>query len=255
MSGALEIAAVGMRAHQRALDAIANNVSNMNTPAFKRSDIRFSELVDAAQVGSEASGIRGDALAGVQFRASPFVDGQGKLQPTGNPYDLAIDGAGFIELMGSAGRTLLWRGGTLRVLSDGVLATSGGLGLKANINVPEDATALRIDRRGQVFAKLGDSAKESELGSITLVKPADATSLERLDGGMYGLADGETVAEAGAGEEGMGYFAQSSLEQSNVDLNSEMIGLIMAQRAYGASAQVAKAADELHGIANGLRGS
>ena len=107
MSDALEVAAIGMRVQQRALDAIANNVSNVNTPAFKRSELRFAELVSPAAEArrtGDASPLRSDSVAGVEMWTLPLIDRQGQIEATGNPRDIAIDGPGFVELMGPAGR-------------------------------------------------------------------------------------------------------------------------------------------------------
>lgn len=255
MSRALEVAAVGMRAQQRALDTIANNISNINTPAFKRSDLRFAELVSPTVPPQAAGDAQTDAVAGVEISALPAVDRQGDLQVTGSARDIAIEGAGFIELMGPSGRSLLWRGGTLRVLEDGALATSAGYVLKAGITVPPEASGIRIERGGKVFAILPEPDGENEIGTIDLVRAADMTLIERLEGGVYRLAgDGELI-QAAAGEDGFGQIVQASLERSNVDLNNEMVGLLVSQRAYAANAQVVRAADELFGIANGLRRS
>jgi len=248
MSGALEVAAIGMRAQQRALDAIASNVSNINTPAFKRSEMRFAELVSPVTGGGGASR---EAVAGVDLRILPALDRQGQLDATGNPLDIAIDGAGFIELMGPAGRTLLWRGGRLRTLEDGTLATSAGLALKAGIEVPAESTQLRIDRTGKVFATRLDG--ESEIGTIALVRPTEPDMIERLEGGIYALVDDGGAIEAAACEEGLGTIVQASLERSNVDLNNEMVALLISQRAYAANAQVVRVADEFLTLANNLR--
>ena len=45
MNGAYEVGAVALRAQQRALETHANNVANINTPGFKRSEVQFSEIV------------------------------------------------------------------------------------------------------------------------------------------------------------------------------------------------------------------
>lgn len=254
MSSAIEIAATGMRAQQRALDIIAGNVSNINTPAYKRSELRFSELVaTSGATASTADASLLDSVAGVGQWSSPMLDAQGQIQSTGNSLDLAIDGNGFVELMGQAGKTLLWRGGTLRILNDGTIATSVGIPLKAGLTVPVDSTALRIDRDGKVFSNSNGPSGEVEIGSLNLVKIGDPHGVERLDGGVFVVRDSSPVTESAAGEDGLGYFVQGSLERSNVDLNSEMIGLIISQRAYGANAQVIRAADELLSIANRLR--
>lgn len=255
MSGAMEIAAVGLRAQQRALESISGNISNINTPAYKRSNLRFAELIAVPPVENNAKA--GPSLfspiAGVGQWSQPMINQQGQIESTGNSLDIALDGNGFIELMGPAGRTLLWRGGTLRVLDDGLLASSSGLALKAGITIPRDAAGIRIDREGKVFAVLGDDQGETEVGRINLVKLDDGVAIERMDGGIYALSDGSDLLEAPAGEEGLGYFVQGSLERSNVDLNEEMVGMLVTQRAYAANAQVIRAADELLSLANGLR--
>ena len=52
MNGAFEVSAAALRAEQAALEILANNIANANTPAFKRSDARFAEVL-AAQVQAD----------------------------------------------------------------------------------------------------------------------------------------------------------------------------------------------------------
>lgn len=256
MNGAFHIGAIGLEAQQRALDTIANNISNVNTPAFKRSQVRFAEVMATR---ADPTAVRADlgaslaASAGVRSDAVFMLDEQGRLQSTGRPLDVAIDGAGFIELMGPAGQTLLWRGGPLRVGEDGLLATEGGVPLKAGISVPADAAAIEIDGEGVVRARTGDGAEPVEIGQIMLVRVDDAAAVERLDGGLYQLADDETPDEARPGEDGAGRIVQGSVEGSAVELTAEMVQLMMVQRAYAANAQIVQAADQLMALANGLR--
>ena len=81
----------------------------------------------------------------------------------------------------------------------------------------------------------------------------DAAALERLDGGLYRLADGARVMDGVPGEDGLGRLVQGGVERSNVELNAEMVQLMIIQRAYAANAQVVQAADQLMNIANNLR--
>lgn len=255
MSAGLEIAAVGMRTQQQALDAVAGNIANVNTPTYKRSDLRFSELVAVppSNASVDGEGVTRDGISTVSLETRPMVDQQGTLQSTGNALDLAINGTGFVELMGSAGQTLLWRGGTLQVQEDGTLATSTGFSLKTSISVPREATALTINPDGKVYATLSSSSTPSQIGQIDLVSVPDDTSIQRMDGGIYSVTDGSKLTETTPGDEGLGYFAQGEQEQSTVDLNTEMVTLLVTQRAYAANAQVLQAADQLYGVANGLR--
>jgi fagellar hook-basal body proteins len=254
MSGALEVAAIGMRAQQLALDTIASNISNVNTAGFKRSEMRFSELVaTSAGMGNGGGTALYDTVAGVvPFTAPAFAAG-GELYATSSTRDVAINGSGFIELMGPAGQTLVWRGGQLKVLDDGQLATASGYPLRANITLPRDVSDFRIDPDGKVFAQSGDDLVPVQIGSITLVRLGESASIERREGGIYQVSDTAPLTELEPGESGIGTLVQGALERSNVDLNSEMVSLLISQRAYTANAQVLKAADEFFSVANSLR--
>jgi flagellar basal-body rod protein FlgG len=249
MSDAFSIGALAMRTQQQALEALANNIANVNTSGFKRARVRFSDLSSSAAANGPATA----ADAGVRFDSQIVLDQQGELQRTGRPLDLAIEGAGFIELMGPGGQTLLWRGGGLKVDAEGLLATDSGLALRAAVSVPADATGLAIARDGTVRATLPDSSEPVELGRIELVRCDDPASLTRIDGGFYRMADDARSVAVDAGEDGAGLLVQGAVERSNVQLTDEMVQLMLVQRAYAANAQIVQAADQLMGIANGLR--
>lgn len=252
---AFHIGATGLDAQQRALDTIANNISNINTPGFKRTGVRFSEIL-ASQADSK--NVRADlgtsltTTSGVRADQVFLLDEQGRLEATGQSLDLAINGRGFIELMGPGGQTLLWRGGTLKVDEDGQLGTASGLPLKASISIPADASALEIGGDGIVRARTADN-ESVEIGQIMLVKLDDPEAVGRIDGGLYRVADGTQLADAQPGEDGVGFLVQGSVERSTVELTSEMVQLMLVQRAYAANAQVLQAADQLMVLANGLK--
>jgi flagellar basal-body rod protein FlgG len=254
MNGAFYVGAVGLQSQQRALDIIANNMANINTPAFKRSEIRFSEVL-AKHADTDTPNIADAAFdgGGVMVDATAMVNESGRIQTTGQAMDLAIDGRGFIELMGPSGQTLLWRGGTMKVGEDGLLAASNGLALKAAITVPDDASSVTIGSDGMVRAVTGDGTTAVEIGQIGLVKVEDAADLTRLDGGLYRAGEGARLLDAQAGEDGTGMLVQGGIEGSNVEMTTEMVQLMLVQRAYGANAQILQAADQMMAIANGLR--
>jgi flagellar basal-body rod protein FlgG len=255
LSGAFHIAAIGLDAQQKALDTIANNISNINTTAFKRTDIRFSEVLATQPAdGTTRSDLAAGevASAGVRSDALYLLNEQGRIDATGSPTDLAINGAGFIELMGPGGQTLLWRGGGLKVGSEGQLMSASGLELKAGISVPVDAKAVEIGSDGVVRAKT-ETDELVDIGQIMLVRVDDPSSVERMDGGLYRVLEDSRLTEAKPGEDGAGILLQGSLERSTVELNEEMVHLLMVQRAYAANAQVVQAADQFMALANGLR--
>jgi flagellar basal-body rod protein FlgG len=252
MNGAFYIGATGLDAQQRALDVIANNISNINTTGFKRSSVQFSELMSASL--SPTDGPRGTAaLSGVVMEGAPKVWSQGDMRRTGQTFDLAIDGNGFIELLGPAGRTMLWRGGVLKVNADGYLASSDGLPLHAMIAVPSDAKALKIDGDGTVSVSIEGQQGDQVLGKIDVVTVSDTGALDEAGSGYFELSDPSLLSSQPAGEAGAGIFVQGSLEGANVQLSDEMIQLLLIQRAYAANAQVVQAGDQLMSINNGLR--
>lgn len=256
MSDAFYVGAVGLQAQERALDVISNNIANINTPAFKRSDVRFSAMIAARNDPDVPTATLTDsfAAAGVMASAAPAMDEAGDLQTTGKAMDVAIQGRGYIELMGAGGQTLLWRGGTLKVGDDGMLAAAdSGLPLKAGISVPQDATSLTIGSDGMVRAVTSTDAAPVEIGQIGLVTADDTSGFSALDGGLYRVNDDSRLRAEQAGEDGAGTLVQGSIERSNVEMSSEMVELMLVQRAYAANAQIVQAADQLMAIANGLR--
>jgi flagellar basal-body rod protein FlgG len=256
MNGAFYVGATGLQAQQRGLDVIANNVANINTTAFKRSEIRFSELVMRSTVRADAEPtviVSPDTLSGVEARTAPRVFAQGDLRQTGKPFDLAISGDGFVEVLGPGGQVWLWRGGGFQVNADGLLETDTGMTLKALIEVPEDAGEIRIESDGRVLALVAGEEEPVAIGNISIAMPEDIGSLEAVGQGYFRAGDDEQLRIYEPGEQGKGVFVQGSVEASNVDLSSEMVTLLLMQRAYGANAQIVQAGDQLMAIANGLR--
>ncbi len=249
MNAIFQIGATGLHAQQGALEVVAGNITNMNTPGYKRAQARFIDIL-----ATPAANETGGGGAAMMMEAIDHVFAQGELRPTGRPLDVAIDGDGFIELMGPDGQIQLWRGGSLKINVDGFLAASNGMQLKAMISIPDGATEMAISRDGVVSAKLPGENDPRELGRLDLVRVRDTDQLQSLGGGLYALpADGRGLASVTPGDEGSGVVVQGALEGSNVLLTDEMVTLMMMQRAYAASAQVVQAGDQLMSIANNLR--
>lgn len=252
MNGAFEIGAMGLHAQQGALEIVASNITNMNTPGYKRSQARFADLVagPAAGQGNQTG------TSAIMLHAAEQVFSQGELRPTGNILDIAIDGTGFIELMGPDGEIQLWRGGTLKINADGFLAAANGLQLKSLISVPDGSQDITIGRDGTVSATVPGDEEPRELGRIDVIRVRDMGGLVATGGGLFTIPDDPRgIATAVAGEEGTGAILQGQIEQSNVLLTDEMVTLMMMQRSYAASAQVVQAGDQLMSIANNLRRS
>jgi flagellar basal-body rod protein FlgG len=256
MNGIFYIGATGLDAQQRALDVAANNIANINTPTFKRSSIRFAEMVLAPREGADLPVVDADAisaLAGVKADSRHLVWSQGDIRPTGSAMDLAVDGNGFIEVLGNDGEVRLWRGGTLKVNDDGFLATSDGLPLRAMIAVPAGAGQLTIAGDGTVTALTGTGTTPEQLGRIELILVEGLDGLTAMSGGYFGNRAGAPISTVMPGEEGGGRIVQGSVEGSNVDLSEQMITLMLLQRSYAANAQLVQAGDRIMALLNTLR--
>src|SRR5215471_8324451 len=126
----------GMNASQKGLDAISNNVANMNTPGFKLSNPQFRDLVN--QIGnaignSATSGTKGGGVTANDVNLS-FQ--QGTFQDTGNSLNAAIDGAGFF-VVDQDGERLYTRAGQFQFSKDGILVETG---TQAKVLVSTDAS-------------------------------------------------------------------------------------------------------------------
>jgi flagellar basal-body rod protein FlgG len=250
MNGAFYIGAIGLQSQQRALDVVANNIANINTPGFKRSEVRFMELMSSATTSQPGAA---DAMEGVMSEASAPVFTQGDLRTTGKAMDVAIEGDGFLELQGADGKTWLWRGGTLAINADGFLGSATtGMTLKAMIAVPREATSIAIDRNGAVRAIVREGEAGEEIGRLEVVRVRDG-ALGAGVGGLYEIESPSDLMVAAPGDDGAGMIVQGALEGSNVLLAEQMVALMMMQRAFAANAQVLQAGDQLMAIANGLR--
>jgi flagellar basal-body rod protein FlgG len=256
MNNVFYIGATGLNAQQTAVDVTANNIANMNTPAFKRGIVSFSELLTsaAAPLNRGAANDVISSAAGVAADPSLHIFTAGELRSTGSALDLAIRGDGFIELTSDSGQATLWRGGALHVGTDGYLAAPNGAPLKAMISVPRDASGITITPTGQVQATVPNQTEPLNIGEIELVMPVDTRALQSVGDGVYRIQDdGLTVSRARPGEENAGTLVQGFSEASNVSLSDELVSLMLYQRAYASNARLVQVGDELMALANGLK--
>ncbi len=266
MSDAMYIGATGMQAQQTNIDTIANNLVNISTPGFKKSRVSFTNMMvsEAAQMGSSRSlesvqdegilGVSPHKGVGVGISNISKIFELGGMTQTSSPWDMAIQGEGFLQVVLPDGNTGYSRGGTLKVNSDGLLATSSGLPLKPNIAIPKDATALTVGTDGSVVVSVPRQAQPIQVGQLHMVRFSDPSSLLAQGDGVYRASANSGEAIPGVpGHDGLGSLQQGVLEGSNVKMVDEMVNLMLAQRTYEASVKVVQAADEMHGMVNNLR--
>lgn len=253
MIDALYISATGLRSQQEQIDVISNNVANMQTPGFKKSRVSFAEIANAV-AGSPVLPAQGSEGGGTRVQATLPVFSAGGIRPTQNPTDLAIDGAGFFELETALGEKVYTRAGQFRIDAEGYLTSVDGLRLAQQVQIPPDASDLRISSTGEITAKLGDDVDRTELGVLELASFASPDALQSIGNNNFAATDASGAASIGrAGDPGFGKLQQGYVEMANVDLVDEMTSLVMAQRAYQLNARVLQASDQIMETINNLR--
>jgi flagellar hook protein FlgE len=115
----------GLTAESTALSAIANNLSNQNTPGYKDTLVQFSDLF-YQQLGTTGSGDPIQVGAGVEVGSMPSLFTQGSVESTGVPTDVAIQGSGFFMVQNADGSINYTRAGDFTTNTNNDLVTLSG---------------------------------------------------------------------------------------------------------------------------------
>ena len=259
MLRAFSTAATGMTAQQTMVDVIANNLANVNTSGFKRSQLNFQNLlyVTMEEPGTEiSSGINSpsgiEIGSGVRVASTIKVFSPGELENTGNPLDIAISGDGFLQVTMPNGDLRYTRDGSLMTNANGELVTSAGYTIEPAISVPTDAVSVSIEKDGGVNIT-DSSGTQSVVGTIQLARFPNPSGLSGEGGNLFSenLASG-TPTTGTPGENGFGSIQSGFLEKSNVQMVTELVNLITAQRAYEINSKAIKVGDDMLRTANGI---
>ncbi|WP_195792901.1 flagellar basal-body rod protein FlgG [Roseateles sp. DAIF2] len=250
MNPAMWISKTGVQAQDAKLQAIANNLANVNTVGFKRDRVMFEDLFYQVERQPGAQGEDGAAApAGVQLGNGTRLVGtqkvftNGGMQTTGQNMDVAIVGQGFLQVEGPNGRPAYTRAGQLQVNAEGRLTNAQGLRIQPEITVPAGAT-LTISENGTVTATVNGTP--NELGQLRLTNFTNPTGLLALGDNLYQETTASGAPTEGLpGAEGLGKIKQGALEGSNVQVVEEMVDMIAAQRTYEMNTKVLSAADSM----------
>jgi flagellar hook protein FlgE len=176
MLGAIYIGMSGMDAYEQGLKTISNNVANLNTLGYKSTTVNFTDLFSHGG-GLEASAGNGDLGTGDGVRfGTPYVDfGQGDMRSTDQSLDLAIQGDGFLVLLGDD-KPAYARTGSFTLDTDGYISAQGTDRHLAILDASGNAAALNLtDKQTNppkpttrvVFSdNLSSSATEASVSSI-----------------------------------------------------------------------------------------
>lgn len=253
MEPALWVSKSGLEAQDKNIATIANNLANVNTTGFKKGRALFEDLVyqNLRQAGAQSSqnsqiptGI--NMGTGVHLVATEKMFGQGGIQNTQNPLDIAIEGRGFLTVLMPDGTQAYTRDGSLKSDSTGQIVTSNGYPIQPAISIPAQTISITIGTDGTVSATVAGSPTPTVIGNIQLSDFTNPAGLQPVGQNLFveTAASGSAQIDA-PGKSGLGSVLQNSLEASNVNVVEELVNMIQAQRSYEITAKSIQTVDSM----------
>jgi len=253
MIRSLWISKTGLDAQQTQMDVVANNLANVSTNGFKRSRAVFEDLLyqNIRQPGAQSSqqtqlpsGLQ--LGTGVRPVATERIFSQGNLQQTNNDKDVAIQGAGFFQVLLPDGTTAYTRDGAFQTDSQGQLVTASGFPVQPAITIPATAQSFSVGRDGTVSVTTAGTTATTQIGSIQLATFINPAGLQAKGENLYV----ETTASGTAnnntpGTNGAGLLSQGYVETSNVNVVEELVNMIQTQRAYEINSKAITTSDQM----------
>jgi flagellar basal-body rod protein FlgG len=238
-------AAAGMAAQQDRMDALANDVANVNTAGYKRQRVGFRDLVYQQSGRGSNSNVRvGTGAAAMTLGRSAA---QGSLQQTGEPLNVAIQGQGFFQVRRPNGQLALTRDGDFHLDGTGRLVNAEGALVQPAITVPRGTTPDQVKIASDGTVTVGAARR---LGRIAVVTVTNVDGLQPLGGSAFGVTrTSGTVRAAGNNTT----LTTGVLESSNVQLADAMTDMMDAQRSYELASKAIRMQDDMLGIANGVK--
>jgi flagellar basal-body rod protein FlgG len=240
MFNGLYAAASGMEAQQTQLNAVSNDLANIDTPGYQAEVLGFHDLLYTSPGPQNATNFATGAGSSADVVGRDQALGQ--LQQTGRPLDVAVLGQGFLEVRRPDGTLGLTRNGTLELNANRQLTTSTGMLLVPPVTIPNGASTdkLTITANGNVEVS---GRVAGRIGLVTVPAP----------NGLLDAGDSTFSASAASGAIRPARSAtlqQGALEGSNVDMTTAMAEMIDAQRSYQMDSKAISMQDQMMQIAN-----
>ncbi len=253
MNQALWAAKTGLDAQQTRMAVVSNNLANVNTTGFKQGRVVFEDLLyqNVRQSGGQTS--QNTALptglnlgTGVRVVATEKSFTQGSVLNTGNGLDVMINGRGFFQVLMPDGTIAYTRDGSFQQNAEGQVVTSSGYVLEPALTVPEGTQSITIGSDGTVSAALAGQAQPTQIGTLEVADFVNPVGLQPIGENLYRETASSGAPQTGTpGVTGLGTLVQGSLEGSNVNVVSELIGMIEVQRAYEMNSKAISTNDQM----------
>lgn len=208
------------------LGYVGNDLANYNTYGYK--SVRFEQM------------LREDGyIAGAQRTDCS----QGSVRITENPYDVAIEGAGYIPVTSEDGEVQYTRDGSFVKGKDGYLYTKDGWLVGGGIKLPANNYKFTINPNGDVYTYDEAGSLPKHVGTIPLVGFANP---ERLEQGV----NNKMVATDDSGQPELisnhRSFRQNAIETSNVNIYASVNEMLRLNASMIASMRLLKVADDMY---------
>jgi flagellar basal-body rod protein FlgF len=207
-------------AQQHAIDVIADNIANANTPGYRAERVQFSDWLTRQTAGGAPPGDR--TIAYTQDRATWREQQAGTLTHTGNPFDLGVTSDGYFTV-GTARGPRLTRDGRFGEMPDGTIADGAG-----NAVLDSNGRPIVLSPTDTQISIAGDgtlSSENGQLGKIGIVRPTDPMQLA-AEGNTLFTSGSTTTPVTSPG------LVQGSIEDSNVQPVMEMTRMMDTERQF-----------------------
>ena len=258
MNHSLWVAKTGLDAQQTRMSVISNNLANVNTTGFKKSQAVFEDLIyqnlrvaggQTSQQTRAATGL--EVGTGVRLVATERDFTQGTLAQTDNALDVAINGRGFLQVLLPDGTSAYTRDGSLQLDAEGNVVTASGYTVLPGVSVPAEAQSLIIGQDGTVSIQLAGQASPQEIGVLTLADFVNPAGLAAMGENLLLETAASGAPQIGApGADGLGLLRQGALESSNVNVVEELVDMIETQRAYELNSKAIETSDQMLAYVN-----
>ena len=248
--------ASGMNAQQNRLDAISNNLANVDTAGYKRDIVvskSFPELlirrtnadgvyeIPNGMGSADAAPVIGKLGLGVETNESYIDFTQGSFKLTNTSTDIALSGKGFYTIETPNGERYT-RNGDFFIGKEGILETKDGylvLGENGIIKLENDR--FMVNQDGVILSEDGE-----EIDRFKVVRFDNERYLQKMGESLYSTNDIAGPAHIAEGNE-RPVFIQNYSETSNVNVVNEMVQMIEVNRAYEANQKTITSEDSMMG--------
>ena len=240
--------AAGMVTQFNRLDTIANNLANVNTVGFKEDNLVVGDFMRLYKEARDELPNENHTKEAAQFlnraitKAPQIVDGYtnhsvGDMQKSDNPLDMALSREGLFFLVKTPEGIRLTRDGSFTKDEQGRLVTKSGYEVlpsdyftsKEPITLNEQDSIVQIDKNGQMYTNIPNSAKLTPGSKIFIMQPDNIAMLKKEGNNLYRY-DTDTEFKS---LENSGALRQGFIEKSNVNAVNMMTQMIETNRLVG----------------------